>query len=234
MEDPKPLEKKDPAKPEGETLKTAAASYLSVGFWADYFDVTETEIFDRVLTTLNPQRMNLGEAVKAKPELYGPFWISSTLIFCLFAFGNLSSFLVGGTYNYEYISSGASVMYGWAHQLPRHRSPAHLLRPQVPERGGTLLPGGLTSSSPSSATPSSPSSPPPSSPLRPFPVSSGSFSSARAPFPSSSSPKTSRSCLTRAKEFENNKAAGNLVMLICAAIQFMLAVTLKMKYYSAF
>jgi len=112
MEDPKPVEKKDAAKTDAEAIKSNVASYLSVNYWADYFDVTQNEILDRLLTTLTPGRMVLGAAVKTKPELYGPFWISSTIIFCLFAFGNLSSYLVGGSYNYEYISSGASLMYG--------------------------------------------------------------------------------------------------------------------------
>ena len=40
--------------------------------------------------------------------------------------------------------------------------------------------------------------------------------------------------LIRGKEFESNKAAASVTMMICAVIQFMLAVSLKMKYYSAF
>lgn len=112
MEDPRPVEKKEPAKTDAEAIRASAASYMSVNYWADYFDVTQNEIFDRVLTAVNPAKMALGDQVKVKPELYGPFWISSTIIFCLFAFGNLSSYLVGGTYNYEFISSASSMMYG--------------------------------------------------------------------------------------------------------------------------
>jgi len=112
MEDPKPIEKKEATKGEAEAAKSSAASYLSINYWADYFDVTENEIFDRVLTALNPQKMDLGTAARTKPDLYGPFWLCSTIVFCIFAFGNLSGYLVNIRYNFEYISSAASFMYG--------------------------------------------------------------------------------------------------------------------------
>ena len=38
--------------------------------------------------------------ITEKIELYGPFWIATCLIFCLFAFGNLSA--SGIVENYEY------------------------------------------------------------------------------------------------------------------------------------
>ena len=111
MEDPKPVEKKEAAK-EGESLKTAAASYLSINYWAEYFDVTQSEILERLTTAVSPGKMDLGAAIKTKPELYGPFWIGSTIIFCLFAFGNLSNWLSNRDCNFEYISSAATLIYG--------------------------------------------------------------------------------------------------------------------------
>ena len=113
MEDPSIVDNKRTQPIPSETPKQNYASYISIAFWSEYFDVTQTEILERVTTTMHPSLMNLGPIIKSKPELYGPFWICSTIVFCLFAFGNLSSFLVGHPYNYEYISSATSLLYGF-------------------------------------------------------------------------------------------------------------------------
>lgn len=112
MEEGHSFEKKEPAKNEPVQQKTNYASYFSTVFWSEYFDINQTEMFERILIVAHPQKMNLGSIIKTKPELYGPFWICSTIIFCLFAFGNLSSYLVGHPYSYEYISSASFLMYG--------------------------------------------------------------------------------------------------------------------------
>lgn len=117
MEDPSIVDIKRSQPATTEQPKQNYASYLSIAFWSEYFDVTQTEILERVTTALHPSFMNLGSNIKSKPELYGPFWICSTIVFCLFAFGNLSSFMVGHAYNYEYISSATSLLYGLIEQL---------------------------------------------------------------------------------------------------------------------
>ena len=61
----------------------SACSILSIEYWREYFDVTQDEIVDKVRAALNPTTSEFEQKIDAKVDLYGPFWISTTLIFCL-------------------------------------------------------------------------------------------------------------------------------------------------------
>ena len=98
-------------EPAGD-FRSSYASYISLTYWQQYFDITQSEILERLTTTVNPQKMALFETIKAKPDLYVPFWVASCLVFCLFAFGNLSGAAVLEHYNYDYIGSAVSLLYG--------------------------------------------------------------------------------------------------------------------------
>ena len=60
----------------------------------------------------NPNKLIIADVIVEKPDLYGPFWIATSLIFCLFAFGNLSGIFGTGIYSYDLIGSAASCVYG--------------------------------------------------------------------------------------------------------------------------
>ena len=113
LEDPHVVEKKDTSKKsESEPVSSNYASYFSLVYWSDFFDVNQTEMIDRLTTAIHPNKMNIGTIIRAKPELYGPFWICSTIVFSIFAFGNLSRFIAGHEYNFDFISSACSLLYG--------------------------------------------------------------------------------------------------------------------------
>jgi len=61
-------------------------------------------------------------AYKEKPDLYGPFWIYTTLVIMLAISGNLSRYLQleegTFTYNYNYIPIAATIIYSMALGLP--------------------------------------------------------------------------------------------------------------------
>lgn len=139
MEDPQTHEKKESAKKETEQTSSNYASYFSLLYWSDHFDVNQTEIYERLSNTMNPQKMNLAPLIKTKPDLYAPFWICSTLIFSIFAFGNLSRFLVGHDYNYEFISSACSLFYGFIKQLLDYRASSHVFFDEIPKRRRSLF-----------------------------------------------------------------------------------------------
>ena len=61
----------------------SACSILSIEYWREYFDVTQDEIVGKVRAALNPTTSEFEQKIDAKVDLYGPFWISTTLIFCL-------------------------------------------------------------------------------------------------------------------------------------------------------
>ncbi|GAU98586.1 hypothetical protein RvY_09713 [Ramazzottius varieornatus] len=66
-------------------------------FWQSFFDVDTTEVLRRIFLSFAPwPRYLKSESVDvfigAKPDLYGPFWISSTLVFVIAVLGNLASY----------------------------------------------------------------------------------------------------------------------------------------------
>ena len=88
------------------------SSLFTFNYLQSYFDVNQHEIKDRLLIITNPNKMIIANVLAEKPDLYGPFWIATSLIFCLFAFGNLSGIFGSGGYSYDLIGSAASCVYG--------------------------------------------------------------------------------------------------------------------------
>ena len=60
-----------------------------------FFEVKTSEVVFRVLNSLVPFNPNLIEISQNNPDVYGPFWIYTTLIFVLAASGALTKFLGG-------------------------------------------------------------------------------------------------------------------------------------------
>jgi hypothetical protein len=91
-------------------------------FFAQYFDVSTDEIYQRLLASLIPFNKRFFSMYKDKPDLYGPFWIYTTLIIIIAISGNLSRYFELGsndfTYNYNFIPIAATVLYSMALGLP--------------------------------------------------------------------------------------------------------------------
>ena len=79
-------------KPEEKTMLEKCCPCFTVEFFAQYFDVTTEDIRDRLLFSLVPFNGRFHTAFKAKPDLYGPLWIYTTLIIMLAISGNLSRY----------------------------------------------------------------------------------------------------------------------------------------------
>ena len=58
-----------------------------------YFNVTTSDISMRVRTSLIPCNRRFYQEYSKKPDLYGPFWIMSTLVIILTIMHNLSTYL---------------------------------------------------------------------------------------------------------------------------------------------
>lgn len=95
---------------------------FTIDFFQQYFDVNTEEIRIRLLTSLVPFNKKFIEHYKPKPDLYGPFWIYTTLVILIAIAGNLSRYLEMGsekfTYNYSFIPVAATVIYAMALGLP--------------------------------------------------------------------------------------------------------------------
>ena len=58
-----------------------------------YFNVTSEIILQRLKQGVNPYNNTLLDSVKDSPDLYGPFWIYTSVVFCLAASGSLYQYI---------------------------------------------------------------------------------------------------------------------------------------------
>ena len=61
----------------------SACAIFTIEYWKEYFDVSEQEIVSKLKSTLNPTQTAFEFLIDSKVDLYGPFWISTTLIFSM-------------------------------------------------------------------------------------------------------------------------------------------------------
>ena len=93
----------------------------NLSFLQVYFDFETEEITKRLIASLIPFNKNFINLVEKKPDLYGPFWIYTTLIFIVASAGSLTKYFQGATeedYFQKFIPLGMSVIYGIGFCLP--------------------------------------------------------------------------------------------------------------------
>lgn len=119
--------------PELEAGLDAQGTSGSGGFWSikyyqPLFDVDTLQVLNRIKGSMLPRPKGaFFELVAANPDLYGPFWISTTLIFAMAITGNLASyfaFVPGGEngskwkYNFNQLTLAGSIIYSYVTILP--------------------------------------------------------------------------------------------------------------------
>ena len=77
--------------------KKAEKTYLDkllcfLNYFKQYFKITTKDIQNRIISSLKPINNSFYEEAINKPDLYGPFWIYTTLIFSIAAGGSLSKY----------------------------------------------------------------------------------------------------------------------------------------------
>ena len=93
----------------------------NLSFLQVYFDFETEEITKRLIASLIPFNKNFIKLVEKKPDLYGPFWIYTTLIFVVASAGSLTKYIQGATeedYFQKFIPLAMSVIYGIGFCLP--------------------------------------------------------------------------------------------------------------------
>jgi hypothetical protein len=63
----------------------------SISFYAQYFDVDTGMVLQRCWAALFP-RANFLDVLEGNPDLYGPFWIATTVVLILFLGGTISQY----------------------------------------------------------------------------------------------------------------------------------------------
>ena len=105
----------------GENMTESWLEKLKCSFLQKYFDIETDEIKERLISSIIPLNSNFYNLIEPKPDLYGPFWIYTTLIFVIAASGSMTKYLQGITnedYFQVFIPIAAYVIYGIGFCLP--------------------------------------------------------------------------------------------------------------------
>jgi len=94
----------------------------TLSFYAQFFDVDTSSVLSRCWAALYP-RANFLDVLEGNPDLYGPFWIATTVVFILFLGGTISQYLATteGTrfaYDFTLLSGAAGLIYGYTLVIP--------------------------------------------------------------------------------------------------------------------
>ena len=98
--------------------------FWSFEYYQRFFDVDTSQVTARVVHAMIPSRRNyLLTKIRPNPDLYGPFWICTTLIFTMAIFGNLSSYFESQVtsvwkYDFHVVSISAVVVGLYATLVP--------------------------------------------------------------------------------------------------------------------
>ncbi|KAL9050538.1 MAG: hypothetical protein Q9162_006565 [Coniocarpon cinnabarinum] len=94
----------------------------SISFYAQFFDVDTNDVLKRCAASVFP-RSNFLDVLEGNPDLYGPFWIATTVVVILFLTGTMSKSLAGkdmahSGYDFKLLSGAAGLVYGYTAVIP--------------------------------------------------------------------------------------------------------------------
>lgn len=73
---------------------SANKSFWTLEYYQQFFDVDTKDVIDRIIASIIPNRTDTSKTIaQIRPDLYGPFWISVTLIFTIAISGNVANYL---------------------------------------------------------------------------------------------------------------------------------------------
>ncbi|XP_078446706.1 uncharacterized protein LOC144715628 isoform X2 [Wolffia australiana] len=97
---------------------------LTVGAYKPYFDVDTADVLERIKESLFPFKATFTEKTANNPDLYGPFWICSTLIFVAAAISAFVAYLAhkwdkkDWNYDINVVTWSAGLFYGYVFLVP--------------------------------------------------------------------------------------------------------------------
>jgi hypothetical protein len=107
----------------GASSSTSSKRFLwTISFYAQFFDVDTAEVLRRCSSALYPRSPFL-DVLDGNPDLYGPFWLATTVVFILFLTGTISQYLARQhikhfTYDFRLLSGAAGLIYGYTGVIP--------------------------------------------------------------------------------------------------------------------
>lgn len=105
----------------------SSSSFWSFEYYQQFFDVDTDQVKNRILWGMIPRPgvSYIHNVIKPKPDLYGPFWISVTLIFTIAVSGNVANYLQFAPlehyqwkYDFHIISFAATAIFLYSFMVP--------------------------------------------------------------------------------------------------------------------
>lgn len=108
------------------TTHKGPSGFWTVDYYQPYFDVDTTTVLKRCYTTLLPTSPSYLSILTPSADLYGPFWIPTTLILALFLSSSLAASIAsylsdpGIAYEYDFglLGLAATIVYIYAFAVP--------------------------------------------------------------------------------------------------------------------
>ncbi|XVE89695.1 hypothetical protein DITRI_Ditri20bG0016600 [Diplodiscus trichospermus] len=97
---------------------------FTVAAYKPYFDVNTSDVLDRLKESLFPFRGTFTEKTATNPDLYGPFWICTTLIFVAASIGTFVTYIAHKLkkkewdYDINLVTWSAGLFYGYVTMVP--------------------------------------------------------------------------------------------------------------------
>lgn len=92
-----------------------------LNFLRKYFSITSLEVRQRLVQSFIPFNSGFYEICVNKPDLYGPFWIYTTLVFVIAACGSLSSYFqnqIDQNFYQQFVPIAGTTVYSIGFGLP--------------------------------------------------------------------------------------------------------------------
>jgi len=138
--------------PSAAAVPTGSAAFWTITYYQPLFDVDTVQVLNRVKGSLLPRpRGAFFELIAANPDLYGPFWVATTLIFAMAITGNLASYLAfvptisnsRWQYDFSQVRPPSRLAHALGRPHPRPVRPAPF-SPPAPPAAPLLLAAQLT------------------------------------------------------------------------------------------
>ncbi|KAJ3107422.1 hypothetical protein HDU96_007911, partial [Phlyctochytrium bullatum] len=102
---------------------TGITAFWTMDFYAQFFNVDFDDVKGRIIEAVVP-RGGFQEKIAGNPDLYGPFWISMTVVFALFmtstVAGSISAYLAGAdfTFNMTLLTMASTSVFAYVLVMP--------------------------------------------------------------------------------------------------------------------
>ncbi|KAG6442888.1 protein YIPF1 [Manduca sexta] len=112
---------------EPEAVPQSNHNFWTIEYYQKYFDVQTSEVVERIISSVLPQKVSrnyFDERIKGKPDMYGPIWISVTLIFTIAVSGNIADYLQNANkpipwrYDFHLVSYAATAIMSYVWIVP--------------------------------------------------------------------------------------------------------------------